>query len=77
VLTALSALRVAGKQFVVRPTRVLDLRPGMILDEDLVSMKGIRLVSTGVEVTRTLIVKLTSIAEGIGVMEPFRVRVPT
>ena len=47
----------------------------MILDEDLVTPKGIRLVPSGQEVTRTLIVRLTSIADGVGVAEPFRVQV--
>jgi response regulator RpfG family c-di-GMP phosphodiesterase len=37
--------------------------------------KGIRLVPSGQEVTDTLIVRLKSIAEGVGVVEPFRVRV--
>ena len=49
----------------------------MLLDEDLVSPKGIRLVPSGHEVTRTLLVRLSSIADGVGVAEPFRVRVPT
>jgi len=54
------------------PVRLLDLAVGMILDEDLVSPKGIRLVPMGQEVTRALIVRLTSIAAGVGVAEPFR-----
>jgi hypothetical protein len=47
----------------------------MILEEDLVSPKGIRLVPAGHEVTRSLIVRLGSIAAGVGVAEPFRVLV--
>ena len=47
----------------------------MTLDEDLVSPKGIRLVPSGAEVTTTLMIRLTSIAAGVGVAEPFRVRV--
>jgi hypothetical protein len=49
----------------------------MVLDEGLVSPKGIRLVPSGQEVTRSLIIRLTSIAEGVGVAEPFRVRMST
>jgi hypothetical protein len=41
-----------------------------------VSLKGIRLIPAGQEVTRTIIVRLTSIADGVGVAEPFRVQVP-
>jgi hypothetical protein len=47
---------------------------GMILDEDLVSPKGIRLVLSGAEVTQTLMIRLTNIASGVGIAEPFRVR---
>jgi hypothetical protein len=76
VIEALRAIVLANQERVVRRLKLKDLVPGMILDEDLVSPKGIRLVPAGQEVTRTLIVRLTSIADGVGVVEPFRVRVP-
>jgi hypothetical protein len=76
ILQALLSLSVANQERVVRQIRLKDLSPGMILDEDLVSPKGIRLVPAGQEVTRTLMVRLTSIAGGVGVAEPFRVQVP-
>jgi CheY-like chemotaxis protein len=77
VIKALLALPAANREFILRQVRLRDLATGMILDEDLVSPKGIRLVPSGHEVTRSLIVRLTSIADGVGVAEPFRVRVPT
>jgi len=77
VINALSSLAVSGPQLVVRQIRLRELLPGMVLDQDLVSPKGIRLVPAGQEVTQTLIVRLTSIAGGVGVAEPFRVRVST
>jgi CheY-like chemotaxis protein len=77
VINALSTLSVSGPQLVVRQIRLRDLVPGMVLDQDLVSPKGIRLVPAGQEVTQTLIVRLSSIAGGVGVAEPFRVRVST
>jgi hypothetical protein len=77
VITALHSLPAANSEFIVREVRLKDLALGMILDEDLVSPKGIRLVPSGHEVTRTLIVRLNSIADGVGVTEPFRVRVST
>jgi CheY-like chemotaxis protein len=77
VIKALLTLPAANREFIVRQVRLRDLATGMILDEDLVSPKGIRLVPSGHEVTRSLIVRLTSIADGVGVAEPFRVRVPT
>ena len=75
VIKGLRLLSVASPELNVRQVRVKELTVGMILDEDLVSPKGIRLVPAGQEVTRTLIVRLTSIASGVGVTEPFRVRV--
>jgi response regulator RpfG family c-di-GMP phosphodiesterase len=75
VVKALHSLKVSGREVVVRQLRLKELIPGMVLDEDVVSSKGARLVSAGQEVTRTVIVKLLSIAEGVGVAEPFRVRV--
>jgi response regulator RpfG family c-di-GMP phosphodiesterase len=72
MLKALLALPVTTHKRVMRQIRVKDLMPGMILDQDLVSPKGIRLVPSGQEVTPSLIVRLTSIAGGVGVSEPFR-----
>ncbi|MDP9013355.1 MAG: response regulator [Pseudomonadota bacterium] len=76
VLTALSSVTVARQELLVRQIRVKELLPGMILDEDLVSPKGIRLVPAGQEVSGSLIVRLNSIAGGVGVVQPFRVRIP-
>lgn len=75
MLKALHSLKVSGREVVVRQLCLKELTPGMVLDEDVVSSKGVRLVSAGQEITRTVIVKLLSIAEGVGVAEPFRVRV--
>ena len=75
VLTALARLSTMAKVTMVRQIRLADLTVGMTLDEDLVSPKGIRLVPSGAEVTTTLMIRLTSIAGGVGVAEPFRVRV--
>jgi response regulator RpfG family c-di-GMP phosphodiesterase len=76
VIKALPTLKLVGREFTHRQVKLKELMPGMILDEDLVSLKGIRLIPSGQEVTRTVIVRLTSIADGVGVAEPFRVRVP-
>jgi hypothetical protein len=77
IIKPLLSLNVANPRLIVRQVGLQDLALGMILDEDLVSPKGIRLVPSGQEVTRTLIVRLLSIADGVGVAEPFRVRVST
>ena len=77
VVAALRSMAPTGHQRRVRQIRLKDLSLGMILDEDLVSLKGIRLVPAGHEVTRSLIVRLESIAAGVGIAEPFRVQVST
>jgi hypothetical protein len=74
MIRALSTLPDTKQERVIQ-IRVQDLAIGMILDEDLLSPKGIRLVPAEQEVTRSLIVRLKSIAGGVGVAEPFRVRV--
>jgi response regulator RpfG family c-di-GMP phosphodiesterase len=75
IIKALLSLKIANQGLIIRQVRLKDLALGMILDEDLVSPKGIRLVPAGQEITRTLLVRLASIADGVGVAEPFRVRV--
>jgi len=75
VLTVIPSLSTIQQETLIRSIRLRDLAIGMILDEDLVSPQGIRLVPAGTEVTRTLIIRLTTIAGGVGVVEPFRVQV--
>ncbi|HXA35228.1 MAG TPA: HD domain-containing phosphohydrolase [Steroidobacteraceae bacterium] len=77
IIDALRCVVPGNLEKVVKQLRLKDLAPGMILDEDLVSPKGIRLVPAGQEVTRSLLVRLGSIAGGVGIAEPFRVMVPT
>jgi CheY-like chemotaxis protein len=76
VIDALKQLVPDSQERIIKEIRLKDLCAGMILDEDLVSTKGIRLVPAGNQVTRSLIVRLHSIADGVGVAEPFRVAVP-
>jgi hypothetical protein len=71
----LLGLSTIPQEIVIRQLRLKDLDLGMILEEDLVSPQGIRLVPAGTEVTRTLIIHLNNIAVSLGVAEPFRVRV--
>jgi FixJ family two-component response regulator len=57
------------------PVRALE--PGMTLEEDVVSTKGVRLVLKGQEITPTLLARLRSYAAGAGVVEPIRVLLTT
>jgi len=75
-LAALAAMGESAAQVIRRAVAVKDLAVGMVLDEDVLSSKGLRLMRRGQEVTPTLIARLRSYAEGIGVIEPIRVQVP-
>lgn len=77
VSDALRTVQLPAGEIVIRGIRIADLAAGMVLDEDLKSPNGIRLVPQGNEVTNTMIVRLRSIAAGVGIKEPFRVRVQT
>jgi hypothetical protein len=54
---------------------VNNLAVGMVLESDVLSAKGIRLVPKGVEITGSLLGRLRTIASGVGVAEPIRVSV--
>jgi CheY-like chemotaxis protein len=66
VVEALRNVAPESRGRVVKQVRLKDLSAGMVLDEDLVSPKGIRLVPAGQEVTHSLMVRLNSIAGGVG-----------
>jgi hypothetical protein len=48
----------------------------MTLDQDVCSRAGLLLVSKGQPITVAVIQRLRTFAQGIGVREPFRVRIP-
>ena len=51
--------------------KVPQLQIGMVLDEDVMSSNGMRLVPKGQEVTRSIMLRLQSFADGVGVTQPF------
>jgi response regulator RpfG family c-di-GMP phosphodiesterase len=55
--------------------KVSGLQIGMLLDEDLTSKNGMRLLPKGQEITKSILLRLQGFAESIGVNEPFRVTV--
>lgn len=61
---------------VIRAVRVHQLDTSMVLDEDVFGLNGMLLVAGGHEVTVPVILRLRGFARGVGVREPFRVRVP-
>lgn len=57
----------------IRAVNVNELKVGMVINEDVLSMSSMLLVSRGTEVTESVMLHLTSIAVNTGVKEPFRV----
>lgn len=61
----------------VRTVTVAELCVGMVCDEPLHARTGALLVPTGQTVSFAILERVRNFAEGVGVVEPFRVRVPT
>jgi ActR/RegA family two-component response regulator len=76
LIEALVSLPRVGHERILKTVRLLDLAPGMLLDEALLTCKGACLVPAGHEVTAALLLRLKSIAAGVQLREPFRVQVP-
>jgi CheY-like chemotaxis protein len=75
VLEALGNLAIDGRERMIRSIRLIDLAPGMLLDEPLVTRKGFCLIPAGHEVTAALLARLRGIDSTVQVQEPFRVQV--
>jgi CheY-like chemotaxis protein len=73
ILQGLAKMPLESSHTVARMVSLAQLAPGMILDQDVMSSKGIRLIPKGQEVTRTMLERLHSVAAGIGIVEPLRV----
>jgi CheY-like chemotaxis protein len=76
VLEALPSLPITLREHALRSVRLIDLAPGMLLDEPLITHKGVCLVPAGHEVTAALLARLRGIDANVQVREPFRVQVP-
>jgi len=58
-----------------RAVTLRDLAVGMMIDADVMSQRGTRLVPRGTEITSTVLERLRAVAGGVGVIEPIRVSV--
>jgi CheY-like chemotaxis protein len=65
-----------GESYTQKTVNVLSLRPGMLLDESVVTDRGVLLVVKGQEVTRSLIQRLSNFVEMGVVEDQFQVLVP-
>ena len=59
----------------LRSVFVQDLRTFMVLDEDIMSKSGHRIVQKGQEINQALLERLRNFSRGVGIQEPIRVRV--
>jgi len=74
VVAALENFRMKEASDIVKMVKVHELNTTMIIDEDVNAKNGVLLVSKGQEVTYTVLARLRSFAQGVGVVEPIRVR---
>ncbi len=71
--SAVQALAVRSAKSDKAAVKMSGLQVGMVLDEDLQSANGMRLLPKGQEITGSILLRLQGLAESIGVKEPFRV----
>lgn len=77
--TIVEALKAAFASEIKHESRtvvIADLRPGMILMEDLKSVQDVLLASKGQEVNESIILRLQNFKKTAGVKEPFTVLIP-
>lgn len=72
-IEALSALDATPAERRLATVLVRDLRPGMILDEDVQARNGVLLVARGQELTHALLERIANFHRLLGLAEPIRV----
>ncbi len=75
VATAVQATALRSSRINKLAVKVSGLQIGMVLDEDLMSANGLRLLPKGQEITESMLLRVQGFAESIGVVEPVRVSV--
>jgi len=75
VLGALENIQKAEHAEAVKMVGIRELGAHMVADENIRAKNGLLLVSKGQEITAPLLIRLRNFSEGVGVVEPFRVRV--
>jgi response regulator RpfG family c-di-GMP phosphodiesterase len=77
LLAALEGFRPLDRAEVVRSLAVRELRMFMVLDEDVHARNGAIVMRKGAVLSRPLIERLLNFSQGLGIIEPIRVRIPT
>ena len=73
ILEAFAKLRGSQEQGEIREIGVSEVRVGMILAEDVKTLKGLLLIARGQHVTPSLIERIRNFSETVGIREPIRV----
>jgi response regulator RpfG family c-di-GMP phosphodiesterase len=73
--SALDRVDVSSDSIETRVVKVAQLAVGMVVDEDVMSSSGMRLIPRGQEISHSMLVRLSSISSGVGIVEPIRVKV--
>ncbi len=73
VITALQSIYKAEAHYEAKSLDIIDLRPGMILADDVYAATGVLLVPKGQEATTALIAKLKNFNVSMGVKQPISV----
>jgi response regulator RpfG family c-di-GMP phosphodiesterase len=76
VLEALEDVLGDEARFQVKEMAVQDLQLGMIVGQDVLSLKGVLLIKKGQEITPALLERLRNFAKTVGILEPIRVLLP-
>ena len=77
ILAALADYESRMERKVTDKVRVDDLDRRMVLDEDVFATDGLLLASKGQEISFPVLARLRNYAEGIGVVQPIKVIVPS
>jgi FixJ family two-component response regulator len=77
LLRPLETVGVEKKQHMVRMVKVQDLDTTMIMNQDVLTNKGMLLLAKGEELTLPMIARLSSFAKTVGVPQPLNVLAPT
>jgi len=76
VVSALEQAEVGTVEMAVKEVFLSQLKPGMIVHEDIRAMNGLFLVGKGHDISQALVARLGNFARTAGVVEPFLVLVP-
>jgi len=74
LLSALETLPQTEPEETIKMVGVGELRMNMVADENIRANNGLLLVSKGQEITEPVLIRLRNFSQGVGVVEPFRVR---